>query len=117
MHYKRAERSGEIDKAIRHVAKSGSGTNDRGYRRIRVDGVRVWEHRYVLEQHLGRKLLAHENVHHINGVKDDNRLENLELWIIMQPTGQRAEDLVDWAHKVLEQYGGGRIDPNRQEKD
>ena len=43
------------------------------------DGKKVREHRWLMEQQLGRKLLPNEQVHHINGDPLDNRLENLEV--------------------------------------
>jgi hypothetical protein len=75
-----------------------------GYIEIFNGGDRIMEHRQVMERHLGRKLDKIENVHHINGVRDDNRIENLELWVKCQPSGQRAEDLVNWAHFILNKY-------------
>lgn len=80
------------------------GWNRNGYRIVRRDGLEVREHRVVMAEMLGRPLLASETVHHRNGQRDDNRPENLELWSVSQPAGQRVEEKVAWALQLLRLY-------------
>lgn len=65
----------------------------------------VPEHTLVMEEMIGRYLLPGETAHHKNGVRTDNRPENLELWTRSQPSGQRVTDLVAWAHEIIARYG------------
>lgn len=97
-HYGRARVKGDPDAARPLRQRDARWIDSAGYVRV---GSRRLEHRVVMEEVLGRPLRPFENVHHINGVRTDNRPENLELWVKPQPNGQRVEDLVAW---VLSEY-------------
>jgi hypothetical protein len=84
--------------------KGGKYTDKNGYYNIRVGNRYEFEHRHVYEQHHGIKLLPGQNIHHINGNRSDNRIENLELWDTSQPKGQRVEDKIKFYFELVQRY-------------
>jgi len=106
-----------------HVYKASRTVNDNGYVIITLPfeyrhfairkGHAIAEHQFIMMKYLGRKLFKDENVHHLNGNRQDNRLENLELWSKKQPCGQRVIDKIEYAKQILEQYKD--YVPNKQE--
>lgn len=102
-----------IDIRLRNPKGQG-GYNGNGYRFITKEHPnayhkssknRILEHVYIMSQHLGRPLYAKETVHHINGIRDDNRIENLELWSSSHPPGQRVLDKLKFYKEYLELHG------------
>lgn len=115
-HHKRLLRggAGDLDVPIPGSGPRGAGSIHRlGYRYVPVPADDLWltggarrvfEQRLVMARYLRRPLTDEENVHHRNGDRLDNRIENLELWSTSQPSGQRVEDKVHHAREVLRRY-------------
>lgn len=105
MHHWRLIKYNDPGEPGRRKAHNGAGWDSTdGYRGCSQNGVSRYVHRIVMEEYLGRPLLKSENVHHINGDRQDNRIENLEIWNTLQPSGQRWFDKVAYAKEILELY-------------
>lgn len=102
LHARRLRKHGDVGPVgLMKRAKGTGSISPDGYVTRCVNYEIRREHRVVMEGILGRRLRAFENVHHKNGVRGDNRPENLELWVKPQPVGQRPDDLAQW---IVEQY-------------
>lgn len=72
---------------------------------VTATGRRGLEHRFVMEEMIGRELRKGETVHHKNGVCYDNRPENLELHINNHAQGSTVAEMLAWAYEIIETYG------------
>lgn len=109
--YYRKKNNLDLNAPLLH-RKKGTGSYKDGYKVIHKTGHpnsigrgAIFEHVFIMSNHLGRPLTKGETVHHKNGVRDDNHIENLELWSNRHGKGQRVEDKLNWCKEFLEQYG------------
>ncbi len=80
---------------------------------MRTKNGTVREHRLVMARHLGRPLLKSETVHHIDGDRQNNALENLELWVRPHPDGRRLSDVLKENDRLREENAFLRAEVER----
>jgi hypothetical protein len=102
-HYQQLRKTGRVYQTLKWKRGEGSIT-DQGYHRIQIKGKQKYVHHLIMEEHIGRPLTSNESVHHKNGNRLDNRIDNLELWSKYQPSGQRVEDKIKYAVEILKLY-------------
>ena len=111
MHHARFTKTGDVG-PVGPIFDGSGFLNRDGYRVVNRPGHpnarkangQILEHQWVMAEHLGRPIRNGETVHHRNGIRDDNRIENLELMTSAHPKGQRPADLVAFAREVLARY-------------
>ena len=117
MHYHRYLRKGafittpQVNKRRKDGEPGSRSKNDRGYIRVYLpehpnahsEGM-VREHVLIMSEKLHRPLYPDEEVHHRNGIRDDNCPENLELRVGPHPTGITIPDAIQWANEILNRY-------------
>lgn len=109
LHYSRWKEWRDMARVLSHVPQiefmdANGYVWANSYHPENITGKGIYKHRMIMMNYLGRPLEKHENVHHKNGDRADNRLENLELWSTWQPAGQRVPDKVAWAKELLGLY-------------
>jgi len=111
MHYRRNRLYNDPNLRPGRVRKKTASQNNNGYMYLyepenpnaNLNGF-VLVHRKIMSEVIGRPLLRNEEVHHKNGNRSDNRIENLELWNTRQPKGQKIPDKIKYAIEILNQY-------------
>ena len=111
--------SARLRKGAKHPSYKGGKTNKEGYVQILDHGHpnankrgRVLEHVFVMAKHLGRPIMRGETIHHKNGIRNDNRIENLELRTGQHGAGACVSDMIEFCVDYLKKYSPEKLARN-----